>query len=137
MQGCWGSVSSQEVHRARFVVPHPWAGFWGLGMALDVGGLTLCLCTWPLTEWQDELSDNQSEYSIGSEDEDEDFEERPEGQVTLDWGPDTCQGAAGQPGVPWGHQDSRPSFGGCPEGFCCPGVSCWKGCGGSGHPGLR
>uniref|UniRef100_A0A8C4MTK2 Chromodomain helicase DNA binding protein 5 n=1 Tax=Equus asinus asinus TaxID=83772 RepID=A0A8C4MTK2_EQUAS len=26
------------------------------------------------------LSDNQSEYSIGSEDEDEDFEERPEGQ---------------------------------------------------------
>uniref|UniRef100_A0A8V0ZGT5 Chromodomain helicase DNA binding protein 5 n=1 Tax=Gallus gallus TaxID=9031 RepID=A0A8V0ZGT5_CHICK len=30
-------------------------------------------------EWQDELSDNQSEYSIGSEDEDEDFEERPEG----------------------------------------------------------
>uniref|UniRef100_A0A8C5JFI5 Chromodomain helicase DNA binding protein 5 n=1 Tax=Junco hyemalis TaxID=40217 RepID=A0A8C5JFI5_JUNHY len=31
-------------------------------------------------EWQDELSDNQSEYSIGSEDEDEDFEERPEGQ---------------------------------------------------------
>lgn len=42
--------------------------------------LTLCLSTWPLTEWQDELSDNQSEYSIGSEDEDEDFEERPEGQ---------------------------------------------------------
>uniref|UniRef100_A0A674GAE3 Chromodomain helicase DNA binding protein 5 n=1 Tax=Taeniopygia guttata TaxID=59729 RepID=A0A674GAE3_TAEGU len=31
-------------------------------------------------EWQDELSDNQSEYSIGSEDEDEDFEDRPEGQ---------------------------------------------------------
>ncbi|XP_075762428.1 chromodomain-helicase-DNA-binding protein 5 isoform X2 [Pelodiscus sinensis] len=30
-------------------------------------------------EWQDEMSDNQSEYSIGSEDEDEDFEERPEG----------------------------------------------------------
>lgn len=34
-------------------------------------------------EWQDELSDNQSEYSIGSEDEDEDFEERPEGQSEL------------------------------------------------------
>uniref|UniRef100_A0A8C8BCS5 Chromodomain helicase DNA binding protein 5 n=1 Tax=Otus sunia TaxID=257818 RepID=A0A8C8BCS5_9STRI len=33
----------------------------------------------PSAEWQDELSDNQSEYSIGSEDEDEDFEERPEG----------------------------------------------------------
>ncbi|XP_041946627.1 chromodomain-helicase-DNA-binding protein 5 isoform X2 [Alosa sapidissima] len=30
-------------------------------------------------EWQDDLSDNQSEYSLGSEDEDEDFEERPEG----------------------------------------------------------
>ncbi|XP_063173770.1 chromodomain-helicase-DNA-binding protein 5 [Candoia aspera] len=30
-------------------------------------------------EWQEEVSDNQSEYSIGSEDEDEDFEERPEG----------------------------------------------------------
>ena len=55
-------------------------------MALDVGGLTLCLCMWPLTEWQDELSDNQSEYSIGSEDEDEDFEERPEGQSeSQDW----------------------------------------------------
>uniref|UniRef100_A0AAQ4R3D5 Chromodomain helicase DNA binding protein 5 n=1 Tax=Gasterosteus aculeatus aculeatus TaxID=481459 RepID=A0AAQ4R3D5_GASAC len=27
-------------------------------------------------EWQDDLSDNQSEYSVGSEDEDEDFEER-------------------------------------------------------------
>nr|XP_033778251.1 chromodomain-helicase-DNA-binding protein 5 isoform X9 [Geotrypetes seraphini] len=34
-------------------------------------------------KWQDELSDNQSEYSIGSEDEDEDFEERPEGQSEL------------------------------------------------------
>uniref|UniRef100_A0AAY4EVX8 DNA helicase n=1 Tax=Denticeps clupeoides TaxID=299321 RepID=A0AAY4EVX8_9TELE len=31
------------------------------------------------SEWQDDLSDNQSEYSVGSEDEDEDFEERPEG----------------------------------------------------------
>uniref|UniRef100_A0A672T7M2 Chromodomain-helicase-DNA-binding protein 5-like n=1 Tax=Sinocyclocheilus grahami TaxID=75366 RepID=A0A672T7M2_SINGR len=30
-------------------------------------------------EWHDDLSDNQSEYSVGSEDEDEDFEERPEG----------------------------------------------------------
>uniref|UniRef100_A0A3Q2Z037 Chromodomain-helicase-DNA-binding protein 5-like n=1 Tax=Hippocampus comes TaxID=109280 RepID=A0A3Q2Z037_HIPCM len=30
-------------------------------------------------EWQDDVSDNQSEYSVGSEDEDEDFEERPEG----------------------------------------------------------
>ncbi|XP_041425345.1 chromodomain-helicase-DNA-binding protein 5 isoform X3 [Xenopus laevis] len=30
-------------------------------------------------EWHDDLSDNQSEYSVGSEDEDEDFEEKPEG----------------------------------------------------------
>lgn len=51
----------------------------GLGFG-GLLGLTLCLSTWPFTEWQDELSDNQSEYSIGSEDEDEDFEERPEGQ---------------------------------------------------------
>lgn len=33
------------------------------------------------SEWQDDLSDNQSEYSVGSEDEDEDFEERPEGNT--------------------------------------------------------
>lgn len=46
------------------------------------GHLLPCL---PLAsaEWQDELSDNQSEYSIGSEDEDEDFEDRPEGQNEL------------------------------------------------------
>lgn len=30
--------------------------------------------------WQADLSDNQSEYSVGSEDEDEDFEERPDGK---------------------------------------------------------
>lgn len=35
------------------------------------------------SEWQDDLSDNQSEYSVGSEDEDEDFEERPEGGRAL------------------------------------------------------
>lgn len=35
------------------------------------------------SEWQDDLSDNQSEYSVGSEDEDEDFEERPEGKRTV------------------------------------------------------
>lgn len=49
-------------------------------------GLQSSLLTLPplwSAEWQDELSDNQSEYSIGSEDEDEDFEERPEGQSEL------------------------------------------------------
>lgn len=35
------------------------------------------------SEWQDDLSDNQSEYSVGSEDEDEDFEERPEGRQRI------------------------------------------------------
>uniref|UniRef100_A0A4W3HKS7 Chromodomain helicase DNA binding protein 5 n=1 Tax=Callorhinchus milii TaxID=7868 RepID=A0A4W3HKS7_CALMI len=35
-----------------------------------------CLLT--SAEWRDDLSDNQSEYSVGSEDEDEDFEEKSE-----------------------------------------------------------
>lgn len=52
-----------------------WPRGWGPG-----GCWHLTLCPLPPPEWQDELSDNQSEYSIGSEDEDEDFEERPEGQ---------------------------------------------------------
>ncbi|MEQ2190921.1 hypothetical protein XENOCAPTIV_014904, partial [Xenoophorus captivus] len=37
-----------------------------------------CFSLMCCSEWQDDLSDNQSEYSVGSEDEDEDFEERPE-----------------------------------------------------------
>lgn len=39
--------------------------------------LTL-LCT--VSEWHADISDNQSEYSVGSEEEDEDFDERPEGE---------------------------------------------------------
>uniref|UniRef100_A0AAR2LB25 DNA helicase n=1 Tax=Pygocentrus nattereri TaxID=42514 RepID=A0AAR2LB25_PYGNA len=31
-------------------------------------------------EWHADISDNQSEYSVGSEEEDEDFDERPEGE---------------------------------------------------------
>uniref|UniRef100_A0A8B9HEE6 Chromodomain helicase DNA binding protein 3 n=1 Tax=Astyanax mexicanus TaxID=7994 RepID=A0A8B9HEE6_ASTMX len=31
-------------------------------------------------EWHADISDNQSEYSVGSEEEDEDFDERPEGR---------------------------------------------------------
>uniref|UniRef100_A0A8C8SN17 Chromodomain helicase DNA binding protein 3 n=1 Tax=Pelusios castaneus TaxID=367368 RepID=A0A8C8SN17_9SAUR len=31
-------------------------------------------------DWHDNVSDNQSEYSVGSEEEDEDFDERPEGR---------------------------------------------------------
>lgn len=31
-------------------------------------------------EWHADISDNQSEYSVGSEEEDEDFDERPEGK---------------------------------------------------------
>lgn len=38
---------------------------------------------WPLLTIKRSLSltDNQSEYSVGSEEEDEDFDERPEGAV--------------------------------------------------------
>ncbi|CAG5929166.1 unnamed protein product [Menidia menidia] len=31
-------------------------------------------------EWHADISDNQSEYSVGSEEEDEDFDDRPEGK---------------------------------------------------------
>ncbi|KAI4892134.1 hypothetical protein NFI96_002196, partial [Prochilodus magdalenae] len=53
-----------------------------MGTSAVVNALYVCLCYFVLvrrSEWQDDLSDNQSEYSVGSEDEDEDFEERPEG----------------------------------------------------------
>lgn len=33
-----------------------------------------------LSEWHADISDNQSEYSVGSEEEDEDFDDRPEGK---------------------------------------------------------
>lgn len=33
-----------------------------------------------VSEWHADISDNQSEYSVGSEEEDEDFDERPEGE---------------------------------------------------------
>lgn len=33
-----------------------------------------------LSEWHADISDNQSEYSVGSEEEDEDFDDRPEGE---------------------------------------------------------
>lgn len=32
-----------------------------------------------VSEWHADISDNQSEYSVGSEEEDEDFDDRPEG----------------------------------------------------------
>lgn len=35
-----------------------------------------------LPEWHADISDNQSEYSVGSEEEDEDFDDRPEGNQT-------------------------------------------------------
>lgn len=42
---------------------------------------------WPIdrppcavSEWHADISDNQSEYSVGSEEEDEDFDDRPEGK---------------------------------------------------------
>lgn len=33
-----------------------------------------------VSEWHADISDNQSEYSVGSEEEDEDFDDRPEGK---------------------------------------------------------
>lgn len=49
----------------------------GLGLFLVSGRLTR-LCA--LSEWHADISDNQSEYSVGSEEEDEDFDDRPEGK---------------------------------------------------------
>ncbi|MBN3314794.1 CHD3 protein, partial [Atractosteus spatula] len=45
---------------------------------LDLKPLINCFQT--CTNWHDDVSDNQSEYSVGSEEEDEDFDERPEGR---------------------------------------------------------
>uniref|UniRef100_A0A803TM95 DNA helicase n=1 Tax=Anolis carolinensis TaxID=28377 RepID=A0A803TM95_ANOCA len=42
------------------------------------------------TSQEDQGDRRDSEYSIGSEDEDEDFEERPEGQSEADWLPPRC-----------------------------------------------
>lgn len=36
-----------------------------------------------VSEWHADISDNQSEYSVGSEEEDEDFDERPEGEESI------------------------------------------------------
>lgn len=43
-------------------------------------------CKWvdvscAVSEWHADISDNQSEYSVGSEEEDEDFDDRPEGKL--------------------------------------------------------
>lgn len=34
-----------------------------------------------LGDWQDDQSDNQSDYSVASEENDEDFDERSEGEI--------------------------------------------------------
>lgn len=49
----------------------------GLGSFLVSGRLTRPCA---LSEWHADISDNQSEYSVGSEEEDEDFDDRPEGK---------------------------------------------------------
>lgn len=36
--------------------------------------------TFAVSEWHADISDNQSEYSVGSEEEDEDFDDCPEGK---------------------------------------------------------
>jgi len=37
-----------------------------------------------LSDWQEDQSDNQSDYSVASEEGDEDFDERAEGEVSRD-----------------------------------------------------
>lgn len=44
----------------------------------------LILVFFAFTDWQDDQSDNQSDYSVASEEGDEDFDERSEGK--LGWG---------------------------------------------------
>lgn len=39
-----------------------------------------CLLPLPLSDWQEDQSDNQSDYSVASEEGDEDFDERSEGK---------------------------------------------------------
>lgn len=81
----------------------------GLEGGLLLAQLTVHPSAGPI-EWQDELSDNQSEYSIGSEDEDEDFEERPEGpsESQRRWPWAGAEGGAvtgSRVSYPQGHQD--------------------------------
>lgn len=40
-----------------------------------------CLLPLPLSDWQEDQSDNQSDYSVASEEGDEDFDERSEGKA--------------------------------------------------------
>lgn len=84
----------------------------GLGVTSACTAHPVPLCLVP-AEWQDELSDNQSEYSIGSEDEDEDFEERPEGQSECQ----CCRWARHRElPVAWWGWDGEP--GPSPESLC-------------------
>lgn len=39
-----------------------------------------CILPLPLSDWQEDQSDNQSDYSVASEEGDEDFDERSEGK---------------------------------------------------------
>lgn len=50
------------------------------GIQAESPGRALCRAL-SLTTEPSPLADNQSEYSVGSEEEDEDFDERPEGSV--------------------------------------------------------
>lgn len=57
---------------------------WARGIP-GVWGIDGRLCA--LSEWHADISDNQSEYSVGSEEEDEDFDDRPEGNQIKRTGP--------------------------------------------------
>lgn len=51
---------------------------YGWGWIFLISGRLTRPCA--LSEWHADISDNQSEYSVGSEEEDEDFDDRPEGK---------------------------------------------------------
>lgn len=69
-----------------------------------------CLLPLPLSDWQEDQSDNQSDYSVASEEGDEDFDERSEGKGLIG---DKTRGEA--IGGGWARQATRSSmsFGMC------------------------
>lgn len=54
----------------------------GLGVCGFFQAVKLACC-FVFLDWQDDQSDNQSDYSVASEEGDEDFDERSEGMVGL------------------------------------------------------
>lgn len=57
-----------------------WVETFGLKTTVWVAQRANLQCWCAVSEWHADISDNQSEYSVGSEEEDEDFDDRPEGE---------------------------------------------------------